>query len=267
MLVEPIENCRTLSSVVPDGTYNVLWPQLARSTHPWVTEECHRCAPEIHADTTLRLSTVLLPSFKTIIFGHDNRKNRMLISLFQQDHFYDEVPERPEYVVTKTVVVKVISSSSTPGISSDVAELKYMVKALLLDKKNQTQAPAPVKAVEKVVLLAVELILIEIVPPPMATFIVTIFNYNPKGRLEGYYTRSGGAYQGPPLFLYFFFSSLKKVLGFSDVITSGNHTPYYDPIISTYSPSLTPFGDSDFLLKEVDAFLALEDDLTSLEVD
>nr|GEV58876.1 hypothetical protein [Tanacetum cinerariifolium] len=59
----------------------------------------------------------------------------------------------------------------------------------------------------------------------------------------------------------------QEVLGFSDVIASGNPTPYYDPIISTSSPTLTPFGDSDFLLKEVDAFLALEDDATSPEVD
>ncbi|GJV01770.1 reverse transcriptase domain-containing protein [Tanacetum coccineum] len=59
----------------------------------------------------------------------------------------------------------------------------------------------------------------------------------------------------------------QEVLGFSDVIASGNPTPYYDPIVSTSSPTLTPFGDSDFLLKEVDAFLALEDDPTSLEVD
>ncbi|GJZ54183.1 reverse transcriptase domain-containing protein, partial [Tanacetum coccineum] len=49
----------------------------------------------------------------------------------------------------KPVVAKVSSSSSTPGISPDVAELKDMVKALLLDKKNQSQAPAPVKAVEE----------------------------------------------------------------------------------------------------------------------
>ncbi|GJS49542.1 reverse transcriptase domain-containing protein [Tanacetum coccineum] len=58
-----------------------------------------------------------------------------------------------------------------------------------------------------------------------------------------------------------------EVLGFSDVIVSGNPTPYYDPIISTSSPTLTPFGDSDFLLEEVDSFLALEDDPTSPEVD
>ncbi|GKB17637.1 reverse transcriptase domain-containing protein [Tanacetum coccineum] len=59
----------------------------------------------------------------------------------------------------------------------------------------------------------------------------------------------------------------QEVLGFSDVIASGNPTPYYDLIVSTSSLTLTPFGDSDFLLEEVDAFLALEDDLTSPEVD
>nr|GFB46598.1 hypothetical protein [Tanacetum cinerariifolium] len=54
----------------------------------------------------------------------------------------------------KAVIAKVGTSLSTPVISFDVAELKDMVKALLLDKKNQSSAPtpsttpAPVKAVE-----------------------------------------------------------------------------------------------------------------------
>nr|GFC63704.1 reverse transcriptase domain-containing protein [Tanacetum cinerariifolium] len=59
----------------------------------------------------------------------------------------------------------------------------------------------------------------------------------------------------------------QEVLSFFDVIASGNPTPYYDPIVSTSSPTLTPFGESDFLLEEVDAFLALEDDATSSKVD
>ncbi|GJT80793.1 reverse transcriptase domain-containing protein [Tanacetum coccineum] len=60
----------------------------------------------------------------------------------------------------------------------------------------------------------------------------------------------------------------QEVLGFSNVIASGNPTPYFEPIVSTASPNLTPFGDSDFLLmEEADSFLALEDDLTSSEVD
>ncbi|GJR13293.1 reverse transcriptase domain-containing protein [Tanacetum coccineum] len=60
----------------------------------------------------------------------------------------------------------------------------------------------------------------------------------------------------------------QEVLGFSNVIASGNPTPGYDPIVSNSSPTLTPFGDSDFLLlEEADAFLALADDPTSPKVD
>ncbi|GJS87347.1 reverse transcriptase domain-containing protein [Tanacetum coccineum] len=62
------------------------------------------------------------------------------------------------------------------------------------------------------------------------------------------------------------YSQDQEVLDFSNVIVSGNPTPYYDPIVSTSSPTLTLFGDNDFLLEEVDAFLALEDDPTSPEV-
>nr|GEX69438.1 reverse transcriptase domain-containing protein [Tanacetum cinerariifolium] len=58
----------------------------------------------------------------------------------------------------------------------------------------------------------------------------------------------------------------QEVLGFSDMIASGNPTPYYDPIVFTTSSTLTPFGESDFLLEEVDAFLAFDDDPTSPEV-
>nr|GEY54688.1 reverse transcriptase domain-containing protein [Tanacetum cinerariifolium] len=57
-----------------------------------------------------------------------------------------------------------------------------------------------------------------------------------------------------------------EVLGFSNVTASGNPTPYDDPIVSITSPTLTPFGDSDFLLfEEADAFLGLEDDPNSPE--
>nr|GEY50995.1 reverse transcriptase domain-containing protein [Tanacetum cinerariifolium] len=59
----------------------------------------------------------------------------------------------------------------------------------------------------------------------------------------------------------------QEVLSFFDVIASGNPTPYYDPIVSTTSLTLTPFENSDFLLEEVDAFIALKDDPTSSEVD
>nr|GFB64483.1 reverse transcriptase domain-containing protein [Tanacetum cinerariifolium] len=48
----------------------------------------------------------------------------------------------------------------------------------------------------------------------------------------------------------------QEVLGFSNVTDSGTPTPQNDPIVFATSPTLTPFGDSDFLLfEEVDAFL------------
>nr|GEW86946.1 reverse transcriptase domain-containing protein [Tanacetum cinerariifolium] len=54
----------------------------------------------------------------------------------------------------KAVVAKVSTSSSTPTISSEVSKLKDMVRAFLLDNKNQSLAPAPsptptpIKAIE-----------------------------------------------------------------------------------------------------------------------
>nr|GFA76117.1 reverse transcriptase domain-containing protein [Tanacetum cinerariifolium] len=60
----------------------------------------------------------------------------------------------------------------------------------------------------------------------------------------------------------------QEVLGFSDVISSGSHTPSDDSIVSTTSPTLTLFGDSDFLLfEEANAFLGLKDDPDSPELD
>ncbi|GKE39895.1 hypothetical protein Tco_1463300 [Tanacetum coccineum] len=317
----------------------------------------------------------------------------------------------------KPVVAKVSSSSSTPDISLDVAELKDMVKTLLLDKKNQSQAPAPVKAVEE-----------SCVTCGGSGTLPSNTITNPKVDLKGITTRSGVAYQGPtipttysppkvvereteetkdtvpptnngstkdvqplvvqvqphvpnselvvapvrmdeclaladlganinlmplsvwkklslpeltptcmtleladlvdfdadsrvPLILRRSFLKTgralidvyegeltlrvgkeavtfnrdqtsryssnyddnsvnrivvigmaceeysQEVLSFSDVIASGNPTPYYDQIVSTSSPTLTPFGDSYFLIEEVDAFLALEDDPTSPKVD
>nr|GEX39883.1 reverse transcriptase domain-containing protein [Tanacetum cinerariifolium] len=56
----------------------------------------------------------------------------------------------------------------------------------------------------------------------------------------------------------------QEVLGFS---MSGNPTPSTKPIVSTSSPTLTSFGDSDFLLEETDAFLAIDDEPILPEID
>nr|GEZ86058.1 reverse transcriptase domain-containing protein [Tanacetum cinerariifolium] len=106
---------------------------------------------------------------------------------------------------------------------------------------------------------------------------------NPKCELKAITTRSGVSYEGPPIPPMF--SSLPKsinridvidvayeeyfqeVLRFLEISKSGNPTLVSDPIVSPSSPTLTPFGDSDFLLEETDAFLAIEDDSISLKID
>nr|GEX59114.1 reverse transcriptase domain-containing protein [Tanacetum cinerariifolium] len=56
----------------------------------------------------------------------------------------------------------------------------------------------------------------------------------------------------------------QEVLGFSMI---GNPIPSTEPIVSNSSPTLTPFEESDFLLQETDAFLAIDDEPISLEID
>ncbi|GJY69419.1 reverse transcriptase domain-containing protein [Tanacetum coccineum] len=56
----------------------------------------------------------------------------------------------------------------------------------------------------------------------------------------------------------------QEVLGFSDSVAYNNPSPYFDPIVSTSSPTLTPFDESDFLLfEEADAFIAIDDEPVS----
>ncbi|GKF05040.1 reverse transcriptase domain-containing protein, partial [Tanacetum coccineum] len=60
----------------------------------------------------------------------------------------------------------------------------------------------------------------------------------------------------------------QEVLGFSDSVAYGNPSPDYDPIVSNSSPTLTPFGDSDFLLlEEANAFIAISDEPILQEID
>nr|GEY90132.1 reverse transcriptase domain-containing protein [Tanacetum cinerariifolium] len=256
------------------------------------------------------------------------------------------------------VVAKVSTSSSTPAIASDVAELKDMVKALLLDKKNQSSTPAhsptpaPVKAVEPNCVtcdgmdecLAVAdlgasinlmplsvwegLSLPELTPTCMtlklvdhsvskpigitkdvlvkvgvfhfpADFVVVDFKPDPRVPLilERCFLKTGRdlidvhkaeltlrirneaiTYNLDQTSRYSAnYNQMtankidvidmaceeysQEVLGFSDVTVNGNPTTYDDLIVSTTSPTLTPFGDNDFLLfEEANAFLGLEDD-------
>nr|GEY62417.1 reverse transcriptase domain-containing protein [Tanacetum cinerariifolium] len=59
----------------------------------------------------------------------------------------------------------------------------------------------------------------------------------------------------------------QEILGFSDVVASGNPISNYEPIISNSSLTLTSFDESDFLLhEEADAFIAINDEPISSEI-
>nr|GEW40036.1 reverse transcriptase [Tanacetum cinerariifolium] len=60
----------------------------------------------------------------------------------------------------------------------------------------------------------------------------------------------------------------QEVLGFSNDVANDNSTSYFKPIVSNSSQNLTPFDESDFLLfEEADAFIAVDDEPISLEID
>nr|GEW20019.1 hypothetical protein [Tanacetum cinerariifolium] len=88
-----------------------------------------------------------------------NSKDQDLLNSATGGNFLDKMPReclaiiesksKVRYSCNKPVVAKVSTNTSTTGISPDVAELKDMVKALLLDKKSQNQFPATMKAVKE----------------------------------------------------------------------------------------------------------------------
>nr|GFC95863.1 reverse transcriptase domain-containing protein [Tanacetum cinerariifolium] len=43
----------------------------------------------------------------------------------------------------------------------------------------------------------------------------------------------------------------QEVLGFSDIADNEVSIPYFEPIVSNSSPTLTPFNESDFYLEEI----------------
>ncbi|GJX39799.1 hypothetical protein Tco_0253102 [Tanacetum coccineum] len=233
-----------------------------------------------------------------------------------------------------------------PEISSDVAELKDMVKALLLDKKNQSPAPTPVKAVEESCVTCGGAHSYQTCPattgnvyrdniqeyvsqaaaanynqgntgyrapisnqirPPGFPPVQNNHNVQNQGNNQNRYNQNRGnfnqasayqppvqqgqiyrpqvvqppayqapAYQAPaPQIQGVSKEDFQAYVKANDAVMRNMQTqvaifptPYYDPIVSTVSPTLTPFGDSDFLLfEEADSFLAIEDDPTSPEVD
>ncbi|GJY19626.1 hypothetical protein Tco_0391117 [Tanacetum coccineum] len=199
----------------------------------------------------------------------------------------------------KAVVAKMSTSSSTQAVSSDVAELKDMVRALILDRKNQTPASAPVKAVEQSCVTCGGGHSYQNCPatnsnmyhdniqeyvsqaaaanfnqansgyrPPMVSNQIRPPGFppvqNPHANSQNNFNRGNNFNQNRG-------NNFNQVFSRGPRIFKRNRewqSHSYLSLCFYASPNLTPFGDSDFLLmEEADSFLALEDDPTSSEVD
>ncbi|GKA66124.1 hypothetical protein Tco_0765932 [Tanacetum coccineum] len=151
---------------------------------------------------------------------------------------------------SKAIVSKVSTSSSTPAVSSDVAELKDMVRALILDKKNQTPAPASVKADYVSQAAAVNYNQGNASYRPQMTFKVgdtKTLSYNIIETVNRVDVIDIACEE-----------YVQEVLETSE---SGNPTSTSDLTIDSRSPSFTPFGGSDFLMEEIDEFLERDDSI------
>nr|GEW58572.1 reverse transcriptase domain-containing protein [Tanacetum cinerariifolium] len=192
-------------------------------------------------------------------FGHDKEDPHAHIRYFNKITSTMRVLNSKSKVRqsrAKAVVAKVGTSSSTLAVSSKVAELKDLVKALLLDKKNQSSAPvssptpASVKTVEpncvtcgvahssKIVSLQAEMF-IETTSKRSGTLPSNTIA-NPKEKLKGITTRSGVAYQGPTN------STPSKVVKQGTEVTkdqvqtlsSQSTTPVQPPVSQSETPTL-----------------------------
>nr|GFB10280.1 hypothetical protein [Tanacetum cinerariifolium] len=99
--------------------------------------------------STLKFLNVSNMSIKLMLFPFSLEGGNFLDKMPHECIAIIESKSKVRYSRNKPVVAKVSMNTSTSGISPDVVELKDMVKALLLDKKSQNQAPATVKAVEE----------------------------------------------------------------------------------------------------------------------
>ncbi|GJX16606.1 hypothetical protein Tco_0217438 [Tanacetum coccineum] len=59
----------------------------------------------------------------------------------------------------------------------------------------------------------------------------------------------------------------QEVLGFSNNSSGGNPTPSSHPILSSTTPSITPFKGGDYILEEIKTFLQTPDEFTDLDDD
>ncbi|GJW47917.1 reverse transcriptase domain-containing protein [Tanacetum coccineum] len=186
---------------------------------------------------------------------------------------------------SKAIVAKVSTSSSYPGVHR-CYKLKDMVESIVLDKEKPIPSSAIVKAGRESCNTA---------STSSSGSLPSNTIANPKGDVKAITTRSGVSYNGPqisslpkemenepepvvasktkPTLPYPSRANKEKLCDKDDLLASkfmeifwnlhfdGNPTSPSDLMIDSCSPSFTPFGGSDFLIEEIDAFLEHDDSI------
>ncbi|GJZ77809.1 reverse transcriptase domain-containing protein [Tanacetum coccineum] len=153
--------------------------------------------------------------------------------------------------VNKPVVAKVSSSTSTPEISSDVAELKDMVKALLLEKENQSPLPHySVKALSRVVQPpAYQAPAYQAPAPQIQGVSKEDFQAYVKANDAGITTRSGIAYKGPTIPI----TSSPKVMERETEVTKDTMPPTNNGSTKDVQPPVVPVVHHESISEPVNA--------------
>nr|GEU37110.1 reverse transcriptase domain-containing protein [Tanacetum cinerariifolium] len=232
-LVEDIEKCETGPMPVLEAIiYNRI-----REIQPKLSDKKSQESPPIQKYKGQRVKDL------DIVLKALKASDVNLLNSAAGGNFLDKMPRECLKIIeskskvrqsrAKAVVAKVSTNSSTLAVSSEVSELKDMVRALLLDKKNQSSAPAssstpaPVKAIEPNCVTCGGAHSYQNCPATSGNVyrdnIQDYFKandavlrnmqsqgqgsgtlpsnaiFNPKEDLKGITTRSGAAYQGPTI--------------------------------------------------------------------
>ncbi|GJQ95601.1 reverse transcriptase domain-containing protein [Tanacetum coccineum] len=192
---------------------------------------------------------------------------------------------QPQFQQYNSTTVSSIRALLTQQLS-DVAELKDMVSDVLsITKITQTQAPAPIKAVEQwlcnlrsntianpkggVKAITIEAVFpimdlkFSLIPPKEKELNPRPFDWDPirDFNFGDTKTLSYNIIESVNRVDVIDIACEEYVQEVLEISESGNPTSTSDLTIDSRSPSFTPFGGSDFLMEEIDAFLEHDDSI------
>ncbi|GJZ03451.1 reverse transcriptase domain-containing protein [Tanacetum coccineum] len=262
---------------------NRFYGTIARSTK-WGYRGCDRCS-EI-TQTILRSSKSTESCSKKQFLDMIMKIHNASHPIFQQDHFYDEVLKTSRTRLTIRFMIAgfrfndLLRACPHHGFSK-LHQLDTFYNALNTNDQDSLNSAAGGNFLDKMPRECLKIIeskskannavMRKCAKPagqnlqaPLKTILATSKPKGLKSMLSTLSKMNTASTSGSGTLLEY----SQEVLGFSDSVAYGNPSPDYDPIVSNFLTTLTPFGDSDFLLlEEANAFIAINDEPISREID